>query len=891
MRVEHTRHLRAPNVYVNRPVLVARLDLEHLAGHETTEYRGFAARLVGGMPALTEHHCARGEPGGFVARLFHGTYFGHVIEHVALQLSADAGRDVHFGRTRQAGGFGRYDVVLECPVDEPTGCGVAEGLVGLAVDVVHATLDGRFPDVSGRLRALAERWEECRPGPTTAALAAAARARGVPVERIGELSLLRLGYGRHRRLVWAALTDATSAIGVDVAGDKQLTRHLLADAALPVPRGNAVTTADAAATLLADLGGPVVVKPRHGRQGVHVHLNVHGAVAVRAAFALVATAGDVVVEQQFAGRDYRVLVVRGRVVAAAERRPAHVTGDGVRSVRALIAAANTDPRRGEGHARALTRLHADPAVMARQRISLADVPAPGDTVWLCDTANLSTGGTSRDVTDVVHPDVADLCRRAAEVVGLDVAGIDLRLPDIGAPLPPYGERVDRGIIEVNAAPGLRMHLQPVEGAPRDVATAIVDTLYPAGSPSRVPTIAITGTNGKTTTARLTAHLLAGTGLRVGVTTTDGVYVGGRLVQRADATGPRSAQAVLSDPTVDLAVLETARGGLLRQGLGYDHTDVGVVTNLAADHLGQDGIETIEDLVHVKALVAERVRDGGTLVLNADDPRVVQLIERPGVRAAHKTLRWFGLERSPLIERHVANGGSAYVLCGETLTELADDRETALVALADVPGSFAGAARFAAANALAAVAAARAVGLSIGQAAGGLRSFDAARGNPGRGQLFEAGGVYLLVDYAHNPAALAAMSDLMHRLWGPHHVVAAVTLPGDRRDDLLADCARVLADGFGRLVLYEDEDLRGRHAGELADLVRGEIAARRAGAAVSVVRHVSDAVPAALAMANPGDAVLVLYERIEPVLSIMRGLGARPVTDRRELARLRAVGVS
>jgi cyanophycin synthetase len=910
MRIETTRRLRGPNVYLDRPVLVARVRLEHLTDRETTEFPGFTARLLAALPGLNDHHCAAGRPGGFVGRLHDGTYFGHVSEHVALALSARIGRDVFFGRTTAAGPAGRYDLVLECPVDEPPDCGVAEALLRLAVDVVAETLDGHTPQLAERLDPIRAAWERVRPGPSTAAIAAAARARGIPAERVDELSLLRLGYGRHRRLAWAAMTDATSAVAVDIAGDKELTRRLLADAAVPVPAGGVATTVAQALVLLAELGPPVVVKPRSGRQGSHVYLGLDTPEAVRAAFdAAVTDSGSVVVERQLGGRDYRVLVVQGRVVAAAERLPASVVGDGVSTVAELVARANADPRRGDGHGRPLTRLHLDDvaaALLYRQRLTGGSVPAADRVVRLRDNANLSTGGTGRDVTDHVHPDVADLCRRAAELVGLDVAGIDLRLSDIAAPPPPCGTNDqaasdDRyGIIEVNAAPGLRMHLAPTEGVPRDVAAAIVTALYPPGRRAdgtppgvgRIPTVSITGTNGKTTTARLVAHLLARAGYRVGLTSTDGVYIGGHLVQKADATGPRSAQVVLADPTVDAAVLETARGGLIRYGLGYDWTDVGVLTNLAADHLGQDGVETLDDLMHVKALVAERVRDGGTLVLNADDVRVRDLIARPRTRAAHKRLFWFGLDaRSPLIRRHVDNGGTAHVLADDFLLELAGGRETRLLPAADVPGGFAGAAHFAAANTLAAASAARALGLSVAEVRAGLGTFDAAHGNPGRGQLFELDGVHLLVDYAHNPAAIAAVGDLLRSVWGAERAVAAVTLPGDRRDDLITDCARVVADCFGRAVLYEDVDKRGRTPGELAELVRTEIAARRPGMMLATVRTVQEAIPAALAMANPGDVMLVLYEQIEPVLAVLDALGAREVTDVRALAPADPIGVS
>jgi cyanophycin synthetase len=552
------RRLRGPNAYLSRPVLVARLHLDGLAGRDTDA--AVAGRLLAALPGLAEHHCAAGRPGGFEARLREGTYFGHVAEHVAIELSQLIGRTVNFGRTAYAGAPGVYDVILESPVDEPPTAGVAEELLRIAIGLVEGVLAGRVP--APDLTAVRTAYERSLTGPSTASIVAAARRRGVPVERVGDLSLLRLGHGCRRRLVWAAMTDRTGGVGVDIAGDKQLTRQLLAEAGVPVPAGGTAKTAEEALAMFAELsGGRVVVKPRGGRQGQHVYLGLSTPEAVRAAFAAASGGGtgdgEVVVERQLGGRDYRVLVVAGQMVAAAERVPAHVVGDGVTDVEGLVARANEDPRRGTGHGRALTRLVVDEvagALLRRQGHAPGSVPPPGELVWLRDNANLSTGGTSRDVTGEVHHDVAVLCERVAAIIGLDIAGIDLRLPDIGAPLPAVapGDRPEGGVIEVNAAPGLRMHLEPASGQPRDVGASIVDALYAPGDSGRIPTVAITGTNGKTTTARLAAHLIGGVGLRVGLATTDGVYLDGRMVQRADATGPRSAQVVLGDPGVEAA---------------------------------------------------------------------------------------------------------------------------------------------------------------------------------------------------------------------------------------------------------------------------------------------------------------------------------------------------
>ncbi|MGX6601156.1 cyanophycin synthetase [Micromonosporaceae bacterium Da 78-11] len=884
MKIESLRRLRGPNVYLSRPAVVARLSLEELAGRETSDVTGFTERLLRTLPGLVEHHCAAGAPGGFVSRLRGGTYFGHVTEHVCIELSQLIGRDISFGRTVSTGDPGCYDLILECPLDESPDSRVPAELLDAAVDLVTGVEGGRTfalssagDDLATRLAELAALAEREATGPSTRAIVAAARRRGIPVERFADLSLLRLGWGTRRRLAWAAMTDRTSGVGIDIVGDKQITRRLLGEAGVPVAEGGVAGTPGEAVRLLTRLGAPVVLKPRHGRQGEHVVLNLATPAEVEQAFA--AAGPQVVVERQLGGRDYRVLVVAGEVVAAAERIAAHVVGDGHSTVAELIDRTNTDPRRGPGHSRVLTRITVDDAVLrvlGRQGSALDAVPPDGVAVQLRDNANLSTGGTSHDVTDRVHPDVLRLCLRVTALVGLDIAGIDLRLPDIAEPVPPSGGdgEVTAGVIEVNAVPGLRMHLAPVRGRAHDVGDAIVRAMFPGGSDGRIPTVAVTGTNGKTTVARLTAHLLADSGMRVGLTTTDGVRIDGREVHRADATGPLSAQMVLGDPGVQAAVLETARGGLLRRGLGYDWSDVGVITNITADHLGQDGLATIEDIAHVKALVAERVREGGTLVLNVDDPWVRSLVDRPRVGADRKRIVWFGLDPGhPVIAEHLAKGRTAYVLHDGWLVQATGARRTPLIRLAELPGAFGGAALHAAANALAAIAAARALGADQDAVTRRLADFDPPTDNPGRGTLLRLGDVSVFVDYAHNPAAVAATLRTLHRLWGPERCLAAVTLPGDRRDDLLAASAQVLADGVTRAVLYEDEDRRGRAPGEVSALIEREMRGRRPKLHATRVAGYADAVPEALRQARPGDVVLVLYEKLDPVLSLLAELGA------------------
>jgi cyanophycin synthetase len=501
------------------------------------------------------------------------------------------------------------------------------------------------------------------------------------------------------------------------------------------------------------------------------------------------------------------------------------------------------------------------------------VPATGEVVPLRRNANLSTGGTSKDVTERVHPDVARLCRRVAATIGLDICGIDLRLPDIGGPVPPDAGGV--GVIEVNASPGLRMHLAPYVGRPRDVAAEIIDQMYPPGATARVPLVTVTGTNGKTTTVRMIAHLLGQDGRRVGMCTTEGVYIGADLIYKADASGPRSAEMVLGNQTVETAVLETARGGIVRRGLGYDRADVAVVTNVTRDHLGVDDILTVDDLVEIKALVAEEIRMGGHIVLNAEDPNVTALADRPVVRKRKPVVRFFGLSAAnPVIERHLRLDGIAYFTDDGWLVEAEGGHTSALLPVADVAGSFGGQADYVIANALAAAAAARALGMPASMVARGLRTFDPHRYNPGRGCAFRIDDNPIMVDYAHNPAAVAAVGALVQRVWG-REGVAAVTLPGDRCDDLVLETARAVARSFGRVIVYEDEDLRGRRPGEMTRLIIDGLTAARPGIRFRTAGDLKDAVGIALGVATPGEPLLLLYEKLQPVADLLQTLGAVP----------------
>ena len=886
MRIATVRRLRGPNIYCWQPAVMALVDLEELTGRETCEVPGFAQRLLATLPGLADHHCAAGKPGGLLAKLDEGTFFGHVLEHVALELSHLIGRDVYFGKTLWAGEPGLFRVIIECPEHEWAEDPIAGDLLALAVTVVTELIAGRSPGavldpgnagdqpVPGpELKRLAMAYDENRLGVTAAALARAARYRGIPVRRPTDVGLLQLGYGANRRLVWAASTDQTSVIGVDIACDKAVTKQMLSAAGIPVPNGIVAHDAAEAVAAFGRLGGTVVVKPVFGNHGRDVFI-AETVEEASAAFTVISgEGGSALVEDYVPGTDYRVLVIGDQVVAA-ELSAAAVTGDGVLDITSLVAQTNADPRRGVGHDRALTRITLDETALGylnAQGLTPASVPAAGQVVKLRHNANLSTGGTSKDVTDDVHPAVARMCVRAAAAIGLDICGIDLRLRDIAQP--PGTLYETGGIIEINASPGLRMHLEPTEGKQRDVADYIIGKLFPLGMPSRVPIVSVTGTNGKTSTVRLTAHLLRHSGLLVGMTTTEGVYIGHDLVHDSDASGPRSADIVLSDPAVQAVVLETARGGIVRRGLGYDRADVAVITNITNDHIGTDGIDTIDDLIGVKALVAEEIREYGHLVLNADDRHSAGLARRPSVRDRQPVISYISVSpANPVITEHLRHGGTAYLLDDGDLVEVTGSGRATLAGVHDLALSVDGQARFMIANVLAAIAAARALGVSVATIRTALESIEPSRDNPGRLDTFRVGEVPVVLDYAHNPAALAAVGQFIHERWN-RGGVAVLTLPGDRTDAQVRESAQAVAEAFDRVVIYEDLDQRGREPGEMTRLIGAALAEARPGGYCEPAASMEEAVTRGLALAAHGEPVLVVYEKLAPVQQLLCDLGA------------------
>jgi cyanophycin synthetase len=849
MNIVKQHVLRGPNLYFRHPCLLTLVDLGPNPA-ASTGLPGFNAGLLELLPSLYDHRCSIGKYGGFVQALNEGTNLAHVLEHVTIALQCLAGTPTYCGRTHATGAAGQYRVVCSYEFEQLAveACQLALQLVdGLASG--KDGLAGLLDQGLQRLRELAERQAI---GPSTAAILQAAQRQGIPAQRLTpEANLFLLGWGTRQKRLQATVTGNTSCIAVEIASDKQLTKALLEEAGIPVPQGRTVATREEALAAAQELGWPVALKPLDANHGRGVSPCCATAEDVAQAFARAREhSDDVIVERHIPGDDYRILVCGSRVVAAALRRPAAVIGDGQATVAALVEQENRNPARGEGHSNILTRIPLDEladSALAAQGLTRNSIPAAGQRVALRANANLSSGGTADDVTDLLPEQTRELCVRAVRKIGLDLAGIDLVCRDITRPL----DQGNGAIIEINAAPGIRMHQYPSAGKPRDAGAAIVESMFGNGN-GRIPIVAVTGTNGKTTTTLMIDHTLRRAGVATGCTTSEGVAVNGRWVSTGDCSGYWSARSVLADPDVEFAVLETARGGILKRGLAFDRCDVAVILNISCDHLGLDGVETLDDLRQVKAVVAEAA--SRAVVLNADD----QHCQAIAATLQEVETIYFSCDAAhPVLARHLAQGGRAAWLEDGKLLLSDGSGVHCLLAAAEMPAAMGGCARHNIANGLAAAAALMASRVAPSVIADGLRSFVSdERSNPLRGNAYQVNGVKVIVDYAHNPAAFQAQATAARAL-AAGRTVAIATTPGDRQPDHFRQVGEICSQGFDEVIFYEAriED-RERAAGERARLMwEAGVAARGRSQGLAVAPDAAHAIRQALSLCRPGDVLV------------------------------------
>jgi cyanophycin synthetase len=858
-----------PSLYAHFPVIRLELDLGELENWPTARLgASYIDALTAALPGLAEHGCSYNEPGGFYRRMREdeGTWLGHVLEHVAIELQNLAGEEVTFGKTRSAGRPGVYTVVYEY---EQRDEGIAAGELGLRL------LCSLLPEAIRPADTVPEGWswpaardefirfaQRRALGPSTASLVRAAKERGIPWLRLNDQSLVQLGHGKYQQRIQATVTGRTPHIAVELASDKEETNKILATLGLPVPKQELVQSEGQAVRAAQRIGFPVVTKPYNGNHGRGISIRLTSDAEVAQGFHVAREhSRSVIVETFLEGDDHRLLVVNGELVAATRRTPGHVTGDGRRTVTELIEIVNQDPRRGVGHEKVLTRLELDgqaQTMLARAGLQADSVPAPGQIVYLRSTANLSTGGTATDVTDVIHPDNREMAERAVRAIGLDVGGVDFLSKNITESYRSIGG----GICEVNAAPGFRMHVAPSEGTPRDVAGPVIDMLFPPGSASRVAIAAITGTNGKTTTARMLAHITKMGGFTPGLTTTDGVYINGQRTVQGDMTGPISARMVLADPQIDIAVLETARGGLLRAGMGVNEVNVSAVLNVQADHLGLKGIDTLEQLAEVKRVVVEVATD--CAVLNADDPLVLKM---SGYTDAKNICYVTTNPHHTLVREHIRAGGRACALeagvNGQMIALYDKGGQIPLLWTHLIPATLEGRAAHNVQNAMFAAAMAFSLGIKLDSIRQGLRTFDSTFFQaPGRMNVFNEHPFKVLFDYGHNAHAVAAMADLAQRLDVTGRRIVVLAGPGDRRDEDLVAIARAVAGRFDHYICRRDDNLRERAPDEVPRIMASSL--RAAGvpdSAISVIPDEQEAIEAALRMGTAGDLLLVFADAL------------------------------
>ncbi len=877
MKIREINAMRGPNYWSVRrhKLIVMVLDLEEMEERPSNKIDGFSERLEAMFPTMYEHRCSVGEPGGFFERVVDGTWMGHIIEHIALEIQTLAGMDTGFGRTRGYGEEGVYNVVFSY-LEEDAGRYAAKA----AVRICEALIEGKDYDLEDDIQEMRVLRENQRLGPSTGSIVEEAASRGIPWIRLNKYSLVQLGYGANQKRIQATVTSETSSIGVELACDKEDTKDILEQAEVEVPRGDIISKERSLEEACRYVGYPLVIKPIDGNHGRGITVDIQNYEdAVVAFHAAKEISRRVIVEKFITGEDYRLLVINHLLVAAAIRTPAHVIGDGKSTISELVDKVNEDPRRGYGHENVLTMI----TINELTKTIIKDAGYNEDSVLpkderliLKDTANLSTGGTAKDVTDIVHPANIAMVERISKIIDLDICGVDIMTSDITKPLSETGGAV----LEVNAGPGFRMHLAPTTGLPRNVAVPVVDKLFPTqGDTGRIPIIAITGTNGKTTTSRLMAHMAKMSGYRVGYTTSDGVYIQNRLLMTGDCTGPASAEFVLKDPTVNFAVLECARGGLLRAGLGFKKCDVAIVTNVSADHLGLKGIHTIEQLAKVKAVVPETVLPDGYAILNADDDLAFGM--RRGIDC---NLALFSMdENNPHIRALQRKGGITAIYENGYVTICRGSWKMRIMKAENIPLTYGGKAPFMIQNVLAAILAANVQGISIEDMKAALETFiPSAAQTPGRLNLFEFENFTILLDYAHNPAGMRALQQFTDNLdcTVKIGIIAGI---GDRREEDNNEMGGIAAEMFDEIIIRQDKRLRGKTEEELIKMLNDGIKAKDPNKKTTIIPSEKEAITYAVKNAIKGSLIVLCSDVIPDALELVQKFKAQEASGEKVFA--------
>ena len=862
MKILKIQALRGPNIWsIRRQKLIQmRLDLEELEERPTDKIDGFKERLEELLPSLIEHRCSEGCRGGFFQRVDRGTWMGHVIEHIALEIQTLAGMDVGFGRTRETKTSGVYNVVFNY-LEEKVGIYAAKA----AVKIAEALIEGEKYDLTDDIQNMKEIREDVRLGPSTASIVDEAVSRDIPYLRLGRNSLIQLGAGVNQMRFQATITCKTSNIAVDIACNKEQTKKMLADASIPVAKGDICYDEEDLKDTIDDIGYPIVIKPLDGNHGKGASINVtNWEDAVKGLKHAKEYSRRVIVEKFVTGFDFRVLVINNEVIAAAQRVPAHVIGNGKNTIQELIDITNEDPRRGYGHENVLTEITIDRTterLIENAGYTLGSVLPEGETLYLKSTANLSTGGTSVDVTDLMHPENVFIAERISRIIGLDICGIDIMAPNLTQSLKENGGV----ILEVNAAPGFRMHLAPSEGLPRNVAAPVIDMLYPPGKPSRIPIISVTGTNGKTTTTRLIAHIVKNNGYRVGFTTSDGIYIQNHMMEKGDTTGPISAEYILKDPNVEFAVLETARGGILRSGLGFKVCDIGVITNIQEDHLGLSDIHDLKDLSRVKSVVVESVKKDGWAVLNGEDENCLDI-----ARSLSCNVALFSLdENCPAIIEHCAEGGIAAIYENGFITIKKGDWKIRVERATHIPLTLNGKAKFMIANVLAATLSAYLYGFKTEDIKLSLATFiPSAAHTPGRMNIFEFSKFKVLIDFAHNPTSYLGIEDYLSSVEATRKI-GIISGVGDRRDEDIKQCAKIAARMFDHIIIRQEKHLRGRTETEIINLILEGLQEGDPTVTHEVVSLEVEAIKHAISIAEEGTYIVALSDVIDNAIDIVQ----------------------